>query len=65
MSSDLTIKRKWTVSELITHLKTMPQDSSVTLLDADTDYIIELFSVSDCNDKEVTFFPCEYDEMRK
>jgi len=43
----------------------MPQDAAVNLMDADTDYIIELFSVTECLDNEVTFFPCDYNEMRK
>lgn len=60
------IQRKWTVRDLIECLKTMPQDNPVTLLDADSNYVIELFSVTDCGDPdEVTFFPCGYNEMRK
>jgi hypothetical protein len=66
MTDDLNGKRKWTVRELIKHLESMPQDRPVTLLDADTNYVIELFSVTDCHDPdEVTFFPCDYVEMRK
>lgn len=58
-------KHKWTVTELIVHLQTMPQNAPVTLLDADTDWTIESFSVSASNDGEVTFYPCDFNEMRK
>lgn len=58
-------KRKWTVRELITHLETLPENSSVVLNDADTDWIIESFAVVDSNDGEVTFFPCDFSEMRQ
>lgn len=61
---DLNAQRRWTVAELIQHLETMPQDAKVTLIDADTNWLIDLFSVTEClDDGEVTFFPCDYGDM--
>ena len=61
----MTDKRTWTVHELIEELNSLTPHLKVNILDADTDYIIEKFSVIDCGDGEVTFFPCNYNEMRK
>ena len=60
----MTDKKEWTVKELIETLSSMKAESKVVLLDADTDWIIDKFSLSE-DENEVTFFPSDYSEMRK